>query len=409
MSHSSRRVAIVLSGGGARGAYEAGVLSYLFEHIYPRLGRPFEFDLVSGTSVGAIHAAYLAASADLAPEQRSRKIRDVWCGMELRHVVRLTLRDLLGFPLRALGLTRIARADAGDTRATVGGLLDLSPLEKIVTDRIPWAGLRANLDAARPGVLCVSCTEVRSGRVAVFMDGPLADPTPWAYDPNATAISEEIGPRHVRASAAIPFLFPSVRIGEHYYVDGGLRMNTPLSPALRLGADRVLVIALKHEPGLLGHADAYPEDVVTQPAFVLGKVLNALLLDQLEYELQRIDLVNAWIEHGRKVYGADFLEHMNPAVRQQRCADYRHVCVATIRPGRDIGEMADDCYHQRVREKSLGSMRFMARLALRGVPRGEADLLSYLLFDRCYTSQLVELGRADARASEDEIVALLSD
>ena len=186
----------------------------------------------------------------------------------------------------------------------------------------------------------------------------------------------------MRASAAIPFLFPSVRIGEHYYVDGGLRMNTPLSPALRLGADRVLVIALKHEPGLLGHAGAYPEDVVTQPAFVLGKVLNALLLDQLEYELQRIDLVNAWIEHGRKVYGADFLEHMNPAVRQQRGADYRHVRVATIRPGRDIGEMADDCYHQRVREKSLGSMRFMARLALRGVPRGEADLLSYLFLRR---------------------------
>jgi NTE family protein len=146
---------------------------------------------------------------------------------------------------------------------------------------------------------------------------------------------------------------------------------------------------------------------VTQPAFLLGKVLNALLLDRLEYELQRVDLVNAWIEHGTKMYGGDFLANINVAVRGQRGAGYRPVKVVTVRPGRDVGAVADECYCALDRE-SLGAFPSMlARMARRGAPEGEADLLSYLLFDKCFTSKLVEMGRADARAQEDDIVALL--
>lgn len=406
-SSKPRRVAIVLSGGGARGAYEAGVLSHLFEEICPRLGDGFEFDLVSGTSVGAIHAAYLAATSQMPAPQRAGLLTRIWQEMQLEDVVQFGLSDLLGVPLRALGLRLGRRKSREAERGVVGGLVDLTPLERIVDEQIPWNDLRANLDAGRVGALCVSCTEVRSGRVGVFLDGPLADPTPWAYDPNAVAYVEPISQRHVRASAAIPFLFPSVRIGQRYYVDGGLRMNTPLSPVLRLGANRVLVIALKHQPGLVGGAQPYPEDVVTQPAFLLGKVLNALLLDQLEYELQRVDLINAWIEHGTKTYGEDFLPNMNVAVRGQRGADYRPVDVVTVRPGRDVGAVADECYCALDRE-SLGALpSILARMARRGVPHGEADLLSYLLFDKCFTSKLVAMGRADARAREDDIVALL--
>jgi NTE family protein len=406
-SSAARRVAIVLSGGGARGAYEAGVLSYLFEEIYPRLSPGFEFDLVSGTSVGAIHAAYLAATADEPGLERAARLTRIWEQMKLEDVIQLRMSDLLGIPLRALGLRALRRKSQEVARGVVGGLVDLTPLERIVERRIPWQHLRPNLESGRPGALCVSCTEVRSGRVGVFLDGPLADPSPWSYDPNAAAYVEDISQRHVRASAAIPFLFPSVRIGDRYYVDGGLRMNTPLSPVLRLGADRVLVIALKHDPGLLGGGQPYPEEVVTQPAFLLGKVLNALLLDQLEYEIQRVDLVNAWIEHGSKVYGEDFLENINVAVRAQRGADYRAVRVVTVRPGRDVGEVADECYSAFDRE-SLGPLPgLLARMARRGVPHGEADLLSYLLFDRCFTSQLVAMGREDARAREADIVALL--
>ena len=155
----------MLSGGGARGAYEAGVLAYLFERVYPELPRGFEFDIVSGTSVGAIHAAYVAATAGLRGRLRSRALAETWKGMRLGDVVKMRPADLVGVPLRALGLTRLARTvgSGGESAQAVGGLIDLTPLERIVADRIPWSTLRENLKHGRPGALCISCTEVEVG------------------------------------------------------------------------------------------------------------------------------------------------------------------------------------------------------------------------------------------------------
>ena len=240
-----------------------------------------------------------------------------------------------------------------------------------------------------------------------FMDGPLAEP--WSFDPNAKAVAGVIDAHHVRASAAIPFFFPAVRIGDRYYVDGGLRMNTPLSPALRLSCDRVLVVGLKHAPTPSEGLPPYPEDVIAQPAFMLGKVLNALMLDRLEYDLQRVDLVNALIAQGESSYGTDFLEHINVAVREQRGVDYRKVDTLTLRPSRDVGRVAAECY-QKQGSGSMGLLPgLLTRLVMRGVPEDEADLLSYLFFDRCFTTALIEMGREDALAQHDELVALLRD
>ncbi len=410
MAGQPRRVSLVLSGGGARGAYEAGVLSHLFDHVYPRLEPGFEFDIVSGTSVGAIHAAYVAASAHLDSTSRGQRVVDTWRGMAIRDVLQLSVGDLLGIPLRALGIRRMRRRRRAAASAyVIGGLVDISPLERLVDERIHWSKLRANLAGPRPRALCVSCTEVRSGRATVFMDGPLADPAPWSFDPNAQAEMAEITASHVRASAAIPFIFPAVLLGERYYVDGGLRMNTPLSPALRLESDRVLVVALKYPRPPRADTPAYPEDVITQPAFLLGKVLDALMLDQLDYELHRIELVNAWIDHGRSVYGAEFLDRINVSIREQRGVSYRRVDTATIRPSRDLGKIAAECYARGGNARSMGMLpALITRAALHGVPENEADLLSYLYFDACFTSELIELGREDARRQQDEILALLS-
>lgn len=398
----------MLAGGGARGAYEAGVLSYLYEYVYPALPPRFEFSVASGTSVGAIHAAYTLASAHLDPEVRARRLDATWTGMQVDHVLDLGWSDLVGVPLRLLGLRRGEREGAAG-RPVIGGLVDITPLEQMVESRVPWEHLQRNLAADGGRALCVSCTEVRAGRVTVFMDGPLADPTPWNHDPNAHAERAVITARHVRASAAIPFLFPAVRIGNRYYVDGGLRMNTPLSPTLRMGCDRILVVSLRRARDVDAPDRPYPENVVTQPAFMLGKVLDALTLDQLEYEIQRIELVNAMIEQGQDTYGDDFLERMNPVVRAQRGAGYRKVRSTILRPSEDLGRLAAECHARSGNARSMGVMAsLLTRLARQGVPEDEADLLSYLYFDGCYTAQLVELGREDARRQHDELLALLT-
>jgi len=411
LSVSDRRIGLVLSGGGARGAYEAGVLAHLFERVLPQLPRGTEFDVVSGTSVGAIHAAYAAASAGMPPRERAARLAETWTEMRVGDVVRLSVTDLLGVPLRALGMSRLGRRTGGASRTEVmGGLVDVSPLERIVQERIPWDALGEQLRSGRGRALCVSCTEVRSGRCTVFLDGPLADPTPWSFDPNAQAIRGVVTSTHVRASAAIPFLFPAVRVGERFYVDGGLRLNTPLSPALRLRCDRGVVLALKYRRPPEAPPPEFPEAAITQPAFLLGKVLDTLMLDQLEVDLHRLELVNAILAQGTAVYGPEFGSKINAAVREQRGVGYRQVDSVVVRPSEDIGRLAARCYREGRRQGELGTLpTLLTRAALRGTPEDEADLLSYLFFDRAFTGPLVDLGREDARRQEDALLALLAD
>jgi len=406
---SGRRVALVLSGGGARGAYEAGVLAYLFEHIYPKLPPGFEVDIVSGTSVGAIHATFVAASAHLPPAERAQALRETWQDMVLDDVMRVRPLDIAAIPLRALGLGLLTRGHA-DHPEVLGGLVDISPLERLVAARIPWSSLRENLDQGRPGALCVACTEIQTGVVTVFLDGPLGDPTPWDFDPYVAARAVDISPLHVRASAAIPFLFPAVRIGESYFLDGGLRVNTPLAPVLRLAADKVLVIGLRGKSPGKDFAVINDEEVITQPAFLLGKVLNVLLLDQLEHELKRLETVNAMVKGVYNALGPDGLSRLNKSIRELRGVDYRHVDTCVVRPSQDIGSMCADAYrHHRERSGAHGfTAAILARAAVQGVPETEADLLSYIYFDASFTRPLVELGWEDARRDESAILELLT-
>lgn len=382
------------------------MLAYLFEHIYPELPPDFEFDIVTGTSVGAIHAAYVAATSDLPTAVRSKGLTDTWTEMSVDHVLRLSPGDLVGVPLRILGLRPRVEAGTGDV---IGGLVDIGPLERLVEQRIPWDGLRRNLERGRPTQVCVACTEIHNGQVTVFVDGKEPDTRPWAADRYAQAIHTQIDARHVRASAAIPFLFPAVRIDDGYYVDGGLRVNTPLSPALRLGVDRVLVVGLK-VPRSVESPSPQAETAIAQPAFVVGKMLNVLVLDQLEHELQRMEIINTILDAASSALGPGCIEAIQGAIGSERGLDYRKVESAVVRPSEDIGAIAASAHKgRRVFERGRGFLaELLARTALRGVPADEADLFSYLFFDGTFARPLIELGRKDAERQHDEILALLS-
>jgi NTE family protein len=179
---------------------------------------------------------------------------------------------------------------------------------------------------------------------------------------------------------------------------GSLRLGTPLSPAVRLGADRVLVITPGQPP-----APAAAEHPDSVPAYLLGKLVNAIGVDQLAGELERVRMINAWIERGRQVFGPDFERRMNLA---EPGTGARHVEVLTLSPSEDLAAVAWRCQ----RRQRLGSLAsWFVRAAVQGVPEGEADLLSYLFFDRCFARELMELGRADAARAHDRILSLIGE
>jgi len=403
----SPRIALVLSGGGARGAYEAGVLSYLFEAMPRRLSRPLHFDVVTGTSVGAVHACYVAGSAQ--NEAAAERLRSIWASLSLDAVYRLGVGDIVRLPLRLLALTLSsgAGADGAQLPARGPGLLDTSWLRALVMDRVHWRGIRKNLEDGRLLALAVATTEVATGRTIVFVDGSQRAALERGNDPHVFYRPARIGPRHALASAAIPLLFPAIRIGDAFHCDGGLRLNTPLAPAIHLGADRVLVIGLRYRASdeeieaMRRHRDAH----VANPANLAGKALNALLLDRVETDIERLRLFNAVLERGMEVYGRDFLDRINEPIVSQRGRPYRIVDSLLLSPSRDLGAMASECLHDDEGERSLVG-RTLASVVARGT-LGEADLLSYLFFDRAYTRRLVDLGRADAEAAADDLCAFL--
>jgi NTE family protein len=405
------RFALIMSGGGARGAYEAGVLSFVLDELPRRLGRRVHFDIVTGTSVGAIHACYVVAT--LSRPDAGAGLRHIWRSLEIPAVYRVGLGDVVGLPLRLLGLTgpRTTPPER-DIPERLSGLLDTRPLERLVRDSIPWDDLRRHVDGGDVEALAIAATDVGSGKSVVWVDNQQRAVRRWAHDPFVVARAAAITPAHALASAAIPFLFPAPRIDGDYFCDGGLRLNTPLAPALRLGADRLLIIGLRHLPtpeeeqALAGHR----QKNYAALSYLAGKVLNALLLDHVDYDVDRLRLVNAILDTGTRTYGPDFLVRINETVEALRGTAYRVVRNIYMQPSRDLGVIAADCLEN---HRPRGGLRnWLSDTALRYAVHGiavEADLLSYLYFDRCFAEHLMELGHGDAEAHADDLLAFFRD
>lgn len=404
--------AIVLSGGGARGAYEAGVLQFILDDLPRRMGVTPEFDIVCGTSVGAIHACFLAATAD-ETGARGEHLISIWDRMKVPEIFRFSTRDFFRLPRRMLGVRRVAQQlRDGQRPDRLYGLLNTEPLEKLVLQSIPWRGIRRNLRSGRVDTVCVAATQIATGRAVVFCDSHRSELPPWASVANIRMQRIRLSPLHALASAAIPLLFPSVRVGARYYVDGGLRLNTPLAPAVRLGADRILVVGLTHEMGP-SVSEALAQERTAEfgnPMYLFGKVLNALMLSPIEADVSRLHFVNDILDTGRRVYGEDFLEKLNSGLDPTGMrAPLKHIDDLVIRPSGDLGHIASEVVRDSP-ELDLGAFLSMLRRTTgAGTDAKEADLLSYLLFDESYARRLIELGHHDAQAKEAELAAFFTD
>jgi len=383
-------IGLVLPGGGARGAYEAGALSILLPALEARGER---VSVVCGTSVGAINAALLASLAGLPADAQAEAILARW-----RSVRRGDILARLISPRLPLRLARLVGEALGLPGMRLTNLLDPSPLRGSLDRWIDWGEVASNVRSGRIRSLAVVATSLSRGRPVAFVHGrgPALRP---AGDEEIGYVKTTIGPEHVRASAAIPILFPPVRVdapksAAGWYVDGGTRLNSPLKPALALGADRVLVVAF--EP-LLRRPATVGEDDHPHLADVAANVLDGLLVDQVVDDVHRLAAVNAFFVEDQTTGGS-------PAARSYRTvrgrAPYRKVSYALVAPEEHgtIGRLAAE--HLAARYGGLSALRepdyALFSLLLGGQRASRGELLSFLFFDEEYIGALIDAGRSDA-------------
>jgi NTE family protein len=391
-----RRTAMILSGGGARGAYEVGVLRYIFDDFTRIRGAPPRVDILSGTSVGAINACYLAAHlAD--PVLGMRRLVELWSGLELARVLGFGVRQMVGLPRVLWG---------GQDGS---GLFDVRPMAELVQREISWRAVTRCLRRRQLRALSVSCTEVSTGRTVVFMQTAPDTVIPSTSPPRTLYRADRIGPQHALASAAIPLLFPPARIDNELYLDGGLRQNTPIAPALRLGATHVFAIGSSRDvKGVVAREGAGAAVEAPGISFLLGKILNAFLLDHVDVDIELLTRMNNVLSDGQRAYGDEFTVRMSAEAHRRAAPAYRNVNCVTVRPSDDIGRLAAE----HVRRGRFRGDAFLTKrlLMLLDFGRGEeADLASYLLFDGAFARELIEMGRADAKARRDELLEFFGD
>ena len=391
--------ALVLSGGGARGAYEAGVLAGIIEVLKRHGLDRAPFDILCGTSVGALNAAYLAAHVDQ-PDMNIEGLLQQWRSLDLSTHLRLDLRGILGWKRGWSPGTE----DHKERPKQIGrSLLAPGAIDDLITSQIPWDRLHDNTRKGIVRALVVAALHIRTGRTTVFTELAPHVEFQGHTDPRRVLRRAEITADHVLASAAIPLMFPARRVGDDYYCDGGLRFNTPIAPAIRCGADRLVVISLLSESSAAATVPLANRQAAYQnPVFIIGKVLHALLLDPLRYDLQVLERFNRMLAILEDVLDPADLARVREVIQESRGLPYRRLSTLVFRPSEDIGHMA------RERARSLQASRFSSWLLARTATLGslwESDLVSFILFDAEFAEQLIDLGKRDTLNRADEIAA----
>lgn len=374
---NSGALAFVMGGGGARSAYQAGVLRYLSRR-FPGLQIP----IITGVSAGAINAAHLAAHHGTF-RQATDELFHLWSSLTVDHVFR-TDAGSLGW--HALRWGRQLVSGGGKSPPQVRGLLDTAPLREYLADRMhavdgELTGINYNLETGRLRAVALSTTNYSTGQTVLWVQGQ--DVTEWER-PNRRSRLTTLTVEHVMASSALPIVFPAVKIGKHWFGDGGIRLTAPLSPALHLGADRILAISTRY-PRSRSEADAPVVTGYPPPVQVAGVMMNSVFLDLLDEDAFRLKRINQLLVG----LPADQRLGMRP------------VRLLTMRPSIDLGRLANRYEPQLPR-----AFRFMTRGL--GTRHTKApDFLSLIMFQPDYTAELIRVGEADAERREDELATLL--
>ncbi|KAB7619551.1 patatin-like phospholipase family protein [Alkalilimnicola sp. S0819] len=371
------RTGLILSGGGARAAYQVGVLKAVADLLPPRAGNPFP--VICGTSAGAINAVGLASHASRF-RTGVRGLEAVWGSFHAGQVYRT---DLHGMLRRALQwFSAIFFAGIGARRPI--SLLDNSPLVHLLQRLIHFERVERAIEAGDLHAVSVTASCYGSGQSVCFFQGKEGI-TPWR---RARRIGRRatLGLEHLLASAAIPAIFPAVSVGGEYYGDGSVRQLAPISPALHLGADRVMVIGVSADTELSSPSGGLRRQPT--PAEMAGHLLNSAFLDSLEGDLERLERINRTLD-------------LLPDEARASRIGLRPVQVLTIAPSEPINEIA-----VRYARELPRRIRFFLR-GSGATDSGGSVLISYILFEAAYCRALMRLGYDDAMRREHEVLRFL--
>ena len=369
----------MLTGGGARAAYQAGALGALAEILPPG---PSPFRVLCGISAGAVNASFLGGNVQDFPGAAAR-LRELWMALSPDRVYRTDTGRMLSIGTRWMrdlsggGLFRSNR---------INFLLDASPLRDFLHQNLPLLRLRQNLASGALKGFAVTATSYATASAVTFFDGH-PDARPWVRA-TRVGVRETIRLDHVMASAAIPIFFPPVRIRGSWYGDGSVRMTAPLSPAIHLGADRLVVVGVRRwkPPDELLPALRPSRKESLALSEIGATLLNAVFLETIEADVERLERINRMVEL------------VPPEERPRLPHGVRPVPALVLRPSRDLGQLAGDQYRR--------FPRFL-RYLLRGIGAnaGNApDLLSYLAFEPVYVGRLLELGWEDTLARRADVL-----
>jgi NTE family protein len=373
---SNPSTALVLSGGGARAAYQVGVLKGLAE-ILPRKKGAY-FPIISGTSAGSINAAALAADADNF-HQGVAKLIDVWSNFEPHHV----------FQTKPWGLmSRVARwgwasIGIGDPKNGPQSLLDNAPLRDLLSDRIDFDQIQSQVAKGHLFALSVTACSYTSGRSTSFFAGT-DTLEPWSRV-RRDGVADLINVEHLMASSAIPIVFPPVLLNNEYFGDGSMRQNAPISPALHLGASKVLIVGVRAE------GDTTEQESISHPTVgqIAGYIMDTLFLNSMHSDIERLERINSTLEYV-------------PDGVPSEAVKFNTIEHTVISPSVDIATIAERHYGNLPR-----ALRNLLKLI--GMEKGTSRrFISYLMFEKSFCRELIEYGRKDALEMENELLELLS-